>query len=71
MSPRPFDYETTKLAEGFYIVEVYGKREVAEWNGYDWNQTGYDYDHWQYDRRPTVITILARIDLDTLVAITE
>lgn len=69
-----FKYNETELEDGYYILEVTDpkpKKVIAEFCGSNWIQLGIDYDVWQYRwaAQPN-ITILAKIDLDTL-TITE
>lgn len=41
--------------------------EIAYFRGDTWEQTGSDYDYWQYDQRTEYqIEVIAKLDLDTL-----
>lgn len=55
------------IEDGWYIVEANDKRQVAEWYFDQWWQAGSDYDTWaDYGDGGVAVTIIAKIDLDTL-----
>jgi hypothetical protein len=52
------------VEDGWYIVEVEGKREVAELMLDTWQIAGIDYDVWSIQN--IEVTVLAKIDLITM-----
>ena len=61
-----FKYRETKLEDGYYILEINGKRTVAEYySGLDaWNQIGADYDTLYWEDPAPEIKVIAKIHLD-------
>lgn len=52
------------VRDGWYVVDVEGKREVAEMMLDTWQIAGIDYDVWSIQNIP--VKVLARIDLITM-----
>lgn len=62
----PFNYDRTDIdAMLYYILDVDGKRYLAEWSGFGWLPTGIDYDPWQYSFDKHTIHIVAAININT------